>query len=50
MKMIDLIRHYDRDKSQHGPLSESLSPKLVQLMSVFGVSGWPLHLERSLVP
>ena len=36
MKMIDLIRHYDRDKSQHGPLSESLSPKLVQLMSVFG--------------
>lgn len=36
MKIIEAIRHYDRDKSQYGPLSGSLSPKIVQLMSVFG--------------
>lgn len=36
MKVIDLIRHYDRDKSQHSPISESLSPKLTQLMVTFG--------------
>ena len=36
MKIMELIRHYDRDKGQHGTVSESLSPKLVQLMVVFG--------------
>lgn len=36
MKIVELVRHYDRDKCQHQPLSESLGPKLVQLMDIFG--------------
>lgn len=36
MQVVDLIRYYDRDKCQHAPMSESLSPKIVQLMELFG--------------
>jgi integrase len=36
MKMIDLIRHYERVKTQHQPLSASLGEKLVQLRDAFG--------------
>jgi integrase len=34
--MIDLIRHYERVKTQHQPLSASLGEKLVQLRDAFG--------------
>lgn len=36
MKIIELIKHYDRSKSVHAPLGDSLSSKLVQLMDLFG--------------
>ena len=36
MKVIELIRHYDRSKSIHAAIEPSLASKLVQLMDVFG--------------
>ncbi|CAB4159018.1 XerC Integrase [uncultured Caudovirales phage] len=36
MKIIDLIQHYDAVKSAHGSIGPSLSPKIVQLMAMFG--------------
>lgn len=36
MKIIDLIRHYERIKTQHQPLSKSLGEKLIQLREAFG--------------
>jgi integrase len=36
MKVIDLIRDYERTKAIHEPVSESLGGKLVQLREVFG--------------
>ena len=36
MKIIELIQHYDRVKSAHGGIGPSLSPKVVQLMTLFG--------------
>jgi integrase len=36
MKMLELIRHYERIKSLHQPLSPSLGEKVVQLRDAFG--------------
>jgi len=32
MTIIELVRHYERDKVLHAPISESLGPKLLQLV------------------